>query len=88
MSLWRGQNLGIVFQFFQLLPMISLLDNVVLPMDLCNIYSATEREERAFNLLRLVNLERFFPVAASRDPPVGSNKALRSLAPWRMTHLS
>jgi putative ABC transport system ATP-binding protein len=59
MSLWRGQNLGIVFQFFQLLPMISLLDNVVLPMDLCNIYSATEREERAFNLLRLVNLEDF-----------------------------
>jgi putative ABC transport system ATP-binding protein len=59
MSLWRGRNLGIVFQFFQLLPMISLLDNVVLPMDLCNIYSSTERDERALNLLRLVNLDDF-----------------------------
>lgn len=56
MSLWRGRNLGIVFQFFQLLPMISLLDNVVLPMDLCKVFAPGEREKRALELLRLVGL--------------------------------
>jgi len=57
MSLWRGRNLGIVFQFFQLLPMLSLLENVVLPMDLCNVHAPAEREARAMDLLRLVGLE-------------------------------
>src|SRR6185369_14182002 len=38
-SLWRGRNLGIVFQFFQLLPMLSLLENVMLPMDYANMRS-------------------------------------------------
>jgi putative ABC transport system ATP-binding protein len=59
MSLWRGHHLGIVFQFFQLLPMLSLLENVVLPMDLCNVYSPDEREDRALELLRLVGLEAY-----------------------------
>lgn len=57
MSVWRGRNLGIVFQFFQLLPMLSLLENVMLPMDFCNIYPPSEREERAMALLALVGLE-------------------------------
>jgi putative ABC transport system ATP-binding protein len=57
MSVWRGKNLGIVFQFFQLLPMLSLLENVVLPMDFCNVYPPAERETRAMDLLRLVGLE-------------------------------
>jgi putative ABC transport system ATP-binding protein len=57
MSIWRGKNLGIVFQFFQLLPMLSLLENVVLPMDFCNMYAPEERERRAMDLLRLVGLE-------------------------------
>ncbi len=57
MSIWRGKNLGIVFQFFQLLPMLSLLENVVLPMDFCDMYAAEERERRAMDLLRLVGLE-------------------------------
>lgn len=55
-ALWRGKNLGVVFQFFQMLPILSLLENVVLPMDFCNVYDPEEREERARNLLLLVGL--------------------------------
>ncbi len=58
-SEWRGRNLGIVFQFFQLLPMLSLLENTILPMDFCEMYSLTEREERARGLLKMVGLEDF-----------------------------
>jgi putative ABC transport system ATP-binding protein len=57
MAVWRGKHLGIVFQFFQLLPMLTLIENVMLPMDFCNIYSPASREERAFGLLRQVGLE-------------------------------
>jgi len=56
-SVWRGRNLGIVFQFFQLLPTLTLLENVMLPMDLAGLYSPGEREERALELLRLVGLD-------------------------------
>jgi ABC-type lipoprotein export system ATPase subunit len=56
-ALWRGRNLGIVFQFFQLLPMLSLLENTLLPMDYTNTYAAGERPEIGMDLLRLVNLE-------------------------------
>lgn len=57
-SLWRGNNLGIVFQFFQLLPMLSLQENVMLPMDFVNKYTFDERPERALELLRMVGLEK------------------------------
>jgi putative ABC transport system ATP-binding protein len=56
MSVWRGNNLGIVFQFYQLLPMLSLLENVILPMDFCNRFDPVEREGRARDLLQLVGL--------------------------------
>jgi putative ABC transport system ATP-binding protein len=56
MAAWRGRNLGIVFQFFQLLPMLSILENVMLPMDFCSVYDPTERELRAMELLRIVDL--------------------------------
>lgn len=59
MSVWRGRNLGIVFQFFQLLPMLSLLENVMLPMDFCNMYSPDERERRALELLDMVGLKEY-----------------------------
>ncbi len=55
-SLWRGKNLGIVFQFFQLLPMLTLLENVMLPMDYVNLYEFEERPARAMELLELVGL--------------------------------
>jgi energy-coupling factor transporter ATP-binding protein EcfA2 len=56
MARWRGKNLGIVFQFFQLLPMISVVENIMLPMDFCNSYPMGEREQRALHLLDLVGL--------------------------------
>lgn len=57
-SLWRGRNLGIVFQFFQLLPMLSLMENVMLPMDYADLYDFDERPKRAMQLLSLVGLEK------------------------------
>ncbi len=68
MSVWRGRNMGIVFQFFQLLPMLTLLENVILPMDFCNVVPAAEREARALALLKEVELEGFehkYPAAVS-----------------------
>ena len=56
LAAWRGRNLGIVFQFFQLLPMLSLVENVMLPMDFCNMYAVHERQERAMKLLDMVEL--------------------------------
>ncbi|MFQ5408122.1 MAG: ATP-binding cassette domain-containing protein [Anaerolineales bacterium] len=54
---WRGRTVGIVFQFFQLLPTLSLLENTMLPMDYCNVYPSRERPERALALLKMVGLE-------------------------------
>ncbi len=56
MARWRGKNLGIVFQFFQLLPTISIVENIMLPMDFCRTYPMREREPRAMELLDLVEL--------------------------------
>jgi len=53
---WRGENVGIIFQFFQMLPALTLLKNVILPMDLANKYGARERRERAMHLLDIVGL--------------------------------
>ncbi len=55
---WRGRNLGIVFQFFQLIPMLTAVENVMLPMDFCNMYSGSEREGRANRLLELVGIPK------------------------------
>jgi len=56
LAAWRGKHVGIIFQFFQMLPSLSLLQNVILPMDLANKYSSRERGERAMHLLELVGL--------------------------------
>ena len=53
---WRGQYVGIIFQFFQLLPALTLLKNVILPMDLAGKYSRRERRTRALHLLDMVGL--------------------------------
>ncbi len=53
---WRGRNIGVVFQFFQLLPTLTVLENVILPMDFCNLYSRRERRERAMDLLSRVDM--------------------------------
>ena len=56
MASWRGENMGILFQFFQLLPSLSLLQNVILPMDLAGKYKSRERRQRAEQLLEIVGL--------------------------------
>jgi len=56
MAKWRGRNLGIVFQFFQLLPTLTVLENVLLPMDFCHRYTPRERVERTMHLLELVEI--------------------------------
>ncbi len=56
-AVWRGRTMGIVFQFFQLLPMLTLVENLMLPMDFCNMYPPSEREDRAMKLLRRVGLD-------------------------------
>ena len=56
MAVWRGRNVGVIFQFFQLLPMLSCLENVMLPMDFGNMYTPRERKERALHLLNQVEM--------------------------------
>jgi putative ABC transport system ATP-binding protein len=56
MAEWRGRTIGIIFQFFQLLPMLTCIENVMLPMDFCNIYNPREREGRALHLLEQVDM--------------------------------
>ncbi len=56
MARWRGLHMGVVFQFFQLLPTLSVLQNVMLPMDFCNMYNPSKRRDRAMHLLKLVDI--------------------------------
>ena len=56
-ALWRGQTMGVVFQSFQLLPMLTLVENITLPMDLCGNFSPRQSRARALELLRLVEIE-------------------------------
>lgn len=56
LAAWRSTSVGIVFQFFQLLPALSLLQNVVLPMDFAKALPPAQRRERAMHLLELVGL--------------------------------
>jgi putative ABC transport system ATP-binding protein len=56
LAAWRGRNVGIVFQFFQLLPTLTVAENTALPMDFCKTYPARERRERALGLLEKVGI--------------------------------
>ena len=55
-SSWRGRTVGIVFQFFQLLPTLTALENVMLPMDFCRTFPSRERRRRAERLLERVGV--------------------------------
>lgn len=55
-AVWRGRTVGVVFQFFQLLPTLTALENVMLPMDFCGVHAVQERPERARYLLELVGV--------------------------------
>jgi putative ABC transport system ATP-binding protein len=68
MAEWRGRQMGIVFQFFQLLPTLTVLENVMIPMDLVGRYQPEERHSRALHLLEGVGLAdeaQRFPAALS-----------------------
>jgi putative ABC transport system ATP-binding protein len=56
MTQWRGENLGIIFQFFQLIPTLSVMENVLLPMDLMDKVPKQQREKKAKELLAMVGL--------------------------------
>jgi putative ABC transport system ATP-binding protein len=56
LAVWRGRNMGIIFQFFQLLPTLSVKENVMLPMDFAGMYTPKERVERAMYLLDQVEM--------------------------------
>ncbi|MCW3051818.1 MAG: peptide transporter ATP-binding protein [Chthonomonadales bacterium] len=56
LALWRGESVGIVFQFFQLLPTLTILENVMLPMDFCKIIPVRDRKARALHLLEQVGI--------------------------------
>ncbi|MCB0628541.1 MAG: ABC transporter ATP-binding protein [Saprospiraceae bacterium] len=68
LALWRGRNIGIVFQFYQLFPSLSALDNILLAMDVVDCLPKTERSSRAWELLAQVGLQdkgRKFPAQLS-----------------------
>jgi putative ABC transport system ATP-binding protein len=56
LAVWRGRNVGFVFQFFQLLPTLTIAENVMLPMDFCRTYPVRERRKRALDLLDRVGV--------------------------------
>ena len=56
LAVWRGRTVGVVFQFFQLLPTLTVIENVMLPMDFCNVHAPREREAYALDLLRQVEM--------------------------------
>jgi putative ABC transport system ATP-binding protein len=56
LAVWRGRNVGVVFQFFQLLPTLTILENVMLPMDFCRYLHGAARTQRARELLERVGI--------------------------------
>jgi putative ABC transport system ATP-binding protein len=56
LAVWRGKTIGVVFQFFQLLPTLTVIENVMLPMDFCNMFTPSERPQRALHLLEQVEM--------------------------------
>jgi putative ABC transport system ATP-binding protein len=68
LTAWRGRNVGVIFQFFQLLPSLTVLENVMLPMECCRTYPVRQRRERALMLLEQVGVVEQagkFPAALS-----------------------
>jgi putative ABC transport system ATP-binding protein len=55
-AVWRGRTIGVIFQFFQLLPTLTAVENVMLPMDYCRRYPPSERPERAMYLLEQIGM--------------------------------
>lgn len=84
LAAWRGENVGIIFQFFQMLPALSLLQNVILPMDFVKKYTPKERRERAMHLLELVGLAeqaQKLPVSGGQQQRAAIARALANDPP-------
>ena len=58
LAAWRGRTIGVVFQFFQLLPTLTALENIMLPMDFCATPAFGERRARAMELLALMEIDQ------------------------------
>jgi putative ABC transport system ATP-binding protein len=56
LAVWRGRFVGVIFQFFQLLPTLTIIENVMLPMDFCNTYPPKDRRPRALALLEKLGI--------------------------------
>jgi putative ABC transport system ATP-binding protein len=56
LAIWRGRNIGVVFQFFQLLPTLTVAENIMLPMDFGKTYPAAQRRPRALALLERLGI--------------------------------
>ena len=84
LAVWRGHHVGVVFQFFQLLPTLTALENAMLPMDFARAGSKRERRERALHNLELVGLADR-ATSCRRRCPAASSSAWRSPARWRPT---
>ena len=59
LALLRGSDVGIVFQFFQLLPVLTVLENILLPMDFLNRIPEKERLDRAYEILRMIDMQDY-----------------------------
>ncbi|WP_448205689.1 ABC transporter ATP-binding protein [Azospirillum sp. sgz302134] len=57
LAVWRGRSVGVVFQFFQLLPTLTIAENVMLPMDFCGTFPPAQRRERAMMLLGRLGID-------------------------------
>jgi putative ABC transport system ATP-binding protein len=75
-ALWRGRSVGVIFQFFQLLPTLTAVENVILPMDYLGVYPPDERPARALHLLEQVDMAQY----AHRLPGELSGGQLQSVA--------
>ena len=56
LTAWRGRNVGVIFQFFQLLPTLTVAENVMLPMDFCGSFEPAQRRPRAMALLKRLGI--------------------------------
>jgi putative ABC transport system ATP-binding protein len=85
LATWRGRQVGLVFQFFQLLPTLTVMENVLLPMDFVKSVPTGERRDRARHLLDRVGIGD----QAGKMPAMlsaASSSARRSPGRWRTTH--
>ena len=69
LATWRGRRVGIIFQFFQLLPTLTALENAILPMELAGLGSARDRAKKAAHNLELVGLGDFSKIPTKRFRP-------------------